>query len=350
MGEIEFWFDINQRDFPWRQNRTPYRVWISEVMLQQTRASVVIPYFNRWVERFSNVKALYMASLDEVIKLWEGLGYYTRARNIHAAAKQIVEQFEGEIPDTREQLMSIHGFGPYTVGAVLSFGFQKRAVAIDGNVLRVVSRLFLIEENVCKSSVRRKIEEKAEALLDLQRPWVTAEALIELGATICLPKPRCDACPLKEKCLASRDGRAEALPIKNEEKQVIYLHRTVFVFENNGWVLLKRGEKGRVMADLYEFPYWDQKEEALDRAESFFNGNFTFIQKLKRQSHAFTRYKAHLSPYLFRVEERICHFGCEWVLVSRLSELPFSAGHRKIANEVANIFSDMLSLSEKSKS
>ena len=300
MGELESWFKECRRDFPWRRETTPYRVWISEVMLQQTRASVVIPYFLRWMELFPNVKALYIAPIEQVIKTWEGLGYYSRARNLHAAAKQIVEEFGGEIPDTREALMSIRGFGPYTTGALLSFGFKKRSAAVDGNVLRVISRYFLIEENVVRPSVRRAIEEKAESLLDTEIPWVTAEALIELGATICTPKPRCEDCPLKKGCLALQSGKAESLPIKNIEARSTLLHRTVLVIEHEGSVLVKKGETGKVMADLYEFPYFEKvkggRKEILECGRSFFGGEVEWVRKLKDLSHTFTRYKAHLSP------------------------------------------------------
>ena len=335
VGQIEAWFEANKRDFPWRVNRTPYRVWISEVMLQQTRASVVIPYFLRWMGLFPNVKALYMAPIEQVIKAWEGLGYYSRARNLHAAAGQIVEEFGGEIPDTKEALRSIRGFGPYTTNALLSFGFQKRALAVDGNVLRVLSRFFLIEENISQSAVRRKIEEKGEILLDLQKPWVTAEALIELGATVCLPKPRCEDCPLKAECFAFRSGKAESLPIKNEEKGTTLLQRVVFIIEHHGEVLVKKGEKGKVMADLYEFPYIEmEKGDILDQARAFYGGALKWVKKLKERQHTFTRYKARLFPVWLRSDIQNPLSGYEWISVRRLAELPFSSGHRKIAHEL----------------
>jgi len=336
-GIMETWFEANKRDFPWRRDPTPYRVWISEVMLQQTRASVVVPYFLRWMDLFPNVKRLYMAPIEQVIKAWEGLGYYSRARNIHAAAKQIVEEFGGEMPDAREALLSLPGFGAYTTGAVLSFGFHKRAAAVDGNVLRVLSRYFLIEENVSKTKVRRKIEEKAEAMLDPSRPWVTAEALIELGATVCLPQPLCEDCPLSKGCLALQAGKADALPIKNEERGVTSLRRTVFVIEHEGCVLVRKGERGKVMADLYEFPYIEAacgRGKVVDSAHSFVGGELVFVRKLTERQHTFTRYKANLSPYLIRARRREASTGYEWVPIVQISDLPFSSGHRKIASEV----------------
>lgn len=302
-------------------------------MLQQTRASVVIPYFLRWMELFPNVKALYIAPLEQVIKAWEGLGYYSRARGIHKAARQIVEEFGGEIPDTKEELQKIYGFGPYTTNAVLSFGFKKRAAPVDGNVLRVVSRYFCVEENISKGVVRRKIEERAEELLDGEAPWVTAEALIELGATVCLPKPRCEECPLRGECLARQRGCVEMLPIKNEEKKITELRRIVWVIEKNGAVLVKKGASGKVMADLYEFPYAEEGEEA-----KFVKGELTFVRKLRPQSHSFTRFRAHLSP-MFVTTQGEALGGWEWVPIANLKDLPFSSGHRKIVEEVCGCVS-----------
>ena len=189
MGLLE-WFEANKRVFPWREHPTPYRVWISEVMLQQTRAQVVVSYFDRWMKRFPNVEALAAAPIEEVIKIWEGLGYYSRARNLHKGAQEIVRKHGGRIPNTREALLELPGLGPYTAGAILSFGFHQRATAVDGNVLRVLSRFGWIAEDIGKIAARRKIEALAESLLDEKKPWVSAEALIELGATICLPQPR----------------------------------------------------------------------------------------------------------------------------------------------------------------
>lgn len=325
MKELHQWFEQNRRDFPWRREKTPYRVWISEVMLQQTRASVVVPYFERWMNLFPDVEALAAARLEAVIKAWEGLGYYSRARNLHAGAKEIVERFGGKIPDGKEALESIRGLGPYTVGAILSFGFHKRAAAVDGNVVRVLSRYFLIEENVSKTAVKRRIQERAEELLDEREPWVTAEALIELGATHCAPRPRCEGCPLQSGCKAFREKKAEALPIKNEEAKTVELRRVVFWIEAEGKVLVRKGEAGRVMADLYEFPYAEGKQEG----PKLWFKQWRVMRRLPGVTHTFTRFKAHLEPLIVRAEMREVA-GHIWIEKERLGELPFSSGHRKI--------------------
>jgi A/G-specific adenine glycosylase len=333
MRELHEWFYQNRRDFPWRVDPTPYRVWISEVMLQQTRASVVIPYFERWMELFPDVKTLAEAPLEKVIKAWEGLGYYSRARNLHRGAKEILERFQGHIPSSREDLQSIRGIGPYTVGAILSFGFKERAPAVDGNVTRVISRLYLIEENVSKQAVKKKITGVVEEILDEKMPWVSMEALIELGATVCTPKPRCESCPLQKQCLGKE--RAEFLPIKNGEKEIEILERTVVWIEAEGKVLVRKGEAGKIMADLYELPYFEKLslEDTLKRLKKDFGFQPAFVKYLKKASHTFTRYKAYLYPIQFKTEKAEEIPGFQWVLKENLSELPFSSGHRRIVQE-----------------
>jgi A/G-specific adenine glycosylase len=199
---LNTWFEENRRAFPWREDPTPYSVWVSEVMLQQTRASVVVPYFERWMITFPSVAALAVAPIEQVIKMWEGLGYYSRARNLHRGAQQIVDDFGGVIPSTKEELLKIRGLGPYTVAAILSFGFKQRAAAVDGNVLRVITRYAWIDQDIQKVATKRVVAEFVESFLDEKQPWVTSEALIELGATICTPAPRCALCPIQSGCAA----------------------------------------------------------------------------------------------------------------------------------------------------
>lgn len=339
MEALHSWFQSNRRSFPWREERTPYKVWISEVMLQQTRASVVVPYFLRWMELFPDVKDLAAAPIEAVIKTWEGLGYYSRARNLHIGAKQICERFGGEIPDSVEALASIRGLGPYTIGAILSFGFSQRAVAVDGNVARVVSRYFALEENICRPKVRRSIEEKTSGLLDAKEPWTTGEALIELGALVCRPMPLCEDCPLQSGCLGLKKGIAASLPIKNAESPVILLSRAVAVVESQTQFLVRKGEAGKVMADLYEFPYFDLQREATPQSiEKQVAERFGFQVKcsriLKQTAHTFTRYKARLYPFLATTPTPVAIAGWEWIPKKCLLDLPFSAGHRTIARQL----------------
>lgn len=329
---LETWFEENKRDFPWRIDRTPYRVWIAEVMLQQTRASVVVPYFLRWMELFPDIHALYNAPIEKVIKAWEGLGYYSRARNIHNAAKEIVEKFGGIIPNSEQELLSIRGFGPYTVGAIRSFAFQQRAAAVDGNVMRVISRFFCIEGEIGKSATKKKISEKTERFLHPDTPWITSEALIELGATICTPKPRCLDCPLKQRCLANKQNRAQYLPMKKKDQEAIHIHRVVFIFESEGSILVRKGEKGKVMEDLYEFPYI----EIHHHLEFFLHEANQLMTPLQPCSHTFTKYKANLYPYLTKTDR--FESRNEWIEIKWLNELPFSSGHRKILTALEKVY------------
>ena len=330
ISELHEWFRKNQRDFPWRLKKTPYRVLVSEVMLQQTRSSVVVDYFEKWMDRFPTVQALAEAKVEEVIKAWEGLGYYSRARNLHAAAKQFVKEFGGNVPDAPEELTKIRGLGPYTIGALLSFGFQKKAIAIDGNVARVLARYFLVEENIDKAAAKKKLSALAEDSLDPKEPWVTSEAWIELGAVICTPKPQCDLCPLKPGCKGYQTGKALYLPIKSAPPETTILQRAVFLIENGGEVLVKRGSPKTLMADLYEFPY-------VENSSQKFPG-----KKLSSVKPTFTRYLARLQPYHIFLQKRnelssfLQNYGItdaesyKWVSLKEITALPFSSGHRKI--------------------
>jgi A/G-specific adenine glycosylase len=255
INELKKWFSIHKRDLPWRENPSPYRVWVSEIMLQQTQASVVIPYFERWMTRFPTVESLASAPIEEVIKLWEGLGYYARARNLHQGARYVVEKHQGIIPNTAEQLAPIKGLGDYTIGALLSFAFHQRAAAVDGNVIRVLSRYLAIEEDVAKQPTLRKIRAEAQKMLPVEEPWIIVEALIELGATICQKKPKCSECPIRKGCQGFVKGIAQNLPYKSTKSETIALYRLVPIIEHEGCILIRKVGEGEIMSDLHEFPY-----------------------------------------------------------------------------------------------
>lgn len=216
-ASLKRWFQSTKRDLPWRCSPSPYVVWIAEIMLQQTQVSVVEPYFLRWMQQFPSIATLARATREEVIKAWEGLGYYSRARHIHAAAQYLMEKHEGKLPSRREDLEKVKGLGPYTVGAILSFAFHQKAAAVDGNVIRVLSRYFCVEDDVGKSGTKKQIWELAEKLLPDHEPWVVVEGLIELGATVCLKRPKCAECPINKSCLGFREGKQFSLP-KKEKK------------------------------------------------------------------------------------------------------------------------------------
>ncbi len=326
MKNVIDWFLKTERDFPWRKEKTPYRVWVSEVMLQQTRASVVVSYFERWVEKFPTLKSLAEAKLEEVVKAWEGLGYYSRARNLHLGAKEVVEKYGGELPSSLEKLLSIKGIGPYTAGAILSFAFEQKAVAIDANVARVLSRFFATHE-------KKEMEENLLQMLPDRNSPIAMEGLIELGALICTKVPKCSLCPLQEGCKALREGSVEQFPLVKEREKTIVLHRFVGCIENERAFLLRKVGKGKIMAGLYEFPYVEEKEGKRG-LEKLLGASLKMTAPLGEKTHSFTKYKVHLHPYHFVAQNRIDLEGYEWVLLKDLETIPYPSGHREIAQQI----------------
>jgi A/G-specific adenine glycosylase len=306
---------------------------------------VVIPYFERWMELFPDLYVLARAPLEEVIKAWEGLGYYGRARHLHEGARQIVAQYKGVIPSNREQLEKIKGLGPYMVNAILSFAFHQRAAAVDGNVSRVLTRHFMIEDDIARHATKKNIQAFADEVLDTKKPWVTAEALIELGATLCQSKPLCAFCPLKLTCLASMENRTEEFPVKSKDQPVTILNRSVAVIEENGAILLRKGIPGKVMADLYEFPYFEGLDRPLPQhIHALWGLNTTFVRSLPFVRHSFTRYQAHLFPIHLRACERKIIKDFEWIHLDTIDRLPFSAGHRRVLDHFLQRIDPQLTL------
>jgi len=248
------WYDKHARTLPWRGIHDPYRTWVSETMLQQTRVETVLGYYERFLARFPTLADLAAAPEDDVLKLWEGLGYYSRARNLHKGAKQVMADFGGVIPADVEQLRKISGIGPYTAGAISSIAFDQQVPAVDGNVIRVVSRLRGIRENVGIPSVRRSLDAEAAALVPRRRPGDFNQALMDLGATICTPgTPACEKCPLREYCDAYTAGDAEDLPVlprKNPPKVINY---GVFLIYSGNRVLMRQRTE-TMLKGLWVFP------------------------------------------------------------------------------------------------
>jgi A/G-specific adenine glycosylase len=260
------WFRQTYRDLPWRHDRSPYRVWLSEMMLQQTRVETVIPYFNRFLDRFPAIDDLSAAPLGDVLKLWEGLGYYARARNLHKAAKVIVDDLHGEWPRTVEGLMALPGIGRYTAGAIASLAFSEHAPVLDGNVIRVLCRVFAIRRDPKDVKVREELWQLAEKLLPLSRPGRGGqgvrgeagefnEALMELGATVCTPRnPKCDVCPLAKYCEAKKRDLQDQLPIKTKRKPLPHHDVTAAVIRKKGRLLIAQRPLGGRLGGLWEFP------------------------------------------------------------------------------------------------
>jgi A/G-specific adenine glycosylase len=256
------WYHHNQRDLPWRGESSPYRIWVSEVMLQQTQVATVIPYYHRFLARFPNLADLAAAPLEDVLKLWEGLGYYARARNMHKAAVEIVEKHRGKLPQTFSELKKLPGFGDYTAGAVASIAFGEAVPAIDGNVKRVLARLFAIDEDITRGKAARRLKEIAVALVDPHAPGDWTQALMELGATVCTPKnPQCATCPLNQLCQALLRGLEHQLPVKPPKKTVPHYDVTAAVIWRDDKVLIAQRPLEGMLGGLWEFPGGKQEDD-----------------------------------------------------------------------------------------
>ena len=250
------WYGENRRVLPWREKGDPYAVWISEIMLQQTRVDTAGPYFERFMARFPDVRALAEAPLQSVLKAWENLGYYSRARNLHRAAREIVDRHQGILPADRDALLRLPGIGPYTAGAILSLAFGKPEAAVDGNVRRVLSRLYGIRDPLDRPATLRELEKRARALVPANRPGDFNQALMDLGAGICTPRaPRCRDCPLGEWCVAALEGDPEALPVRRRKNPVPErLAVAAVIRDDRGRMLVvKRPDRG-LLGGLWKLP------------------------------------------------------------------------------------------------
>lgn len=258
-----------RRDLPWRRTRDPYAIWVSEIMLQQTRVQTVIPYWERWMARFPTVKALAEAPLDDVLAAWAGLGYYSRARNLHAGAREVARVFAGTLPREASELRRVPGIGPYTAGAIASIAYGERAPLVDGNVARVLARVFAIEHDIKSSAGQRALWQRAgelmTALPDEHAPGDLNQGLMELGATLCSPtSPRCLVCPLSAHCTAARTGRQDALPIvaaRKKESELPVLARAALWMADGGRVVLARRAPEGLFGGLWELPQGDDRFE-----------------------------------------------------------------------------------------
>lgn len=251
------WYDYHKRELPWRDSKgniDPYRVWLSEIMLQQTSVAAVKPYFEKFIKRFPTLASLARTKLDNVLQLWAGLGYYSRARNLHACAKRIMSDFNGVFPPDEKELRRLPGIGAYTAGAILAIAFNRKAIAIDGNVERVISRLFMIEETFPKA--RKIVSTHLDVMTPENRPGDFVQALMDLGATLCTPKkPACGLCPWRKKCLVLAEGQPETLPKKMPKPEREYRKGAIFIVERaDGAILLRKRAPHGLLGGMTEFP------------------------------------------------------------------------------------------------
>lgn len=304
-GPLLHWYDGNRRVLPWREEPAPYRVWISEIMLQQTRVEAVKPYFARFMETLPDVRSLAAADEQTLLKLWEGLGYYSRARNLKKAAQVIMEEHGGAMPKSHEKLLKLPGIGSYTAGAIASIAFGIPEPAVDGNVLRVLSRLFADREDILKAGTKKRYENMLRDNMDRERPGDYNQALIELGAIVCIPagKPLCGGCPFNSICLAFREGLTGEIPVKAPKKPRRIEEKTVFLLEWEDMAAIrKRSEKG-LLASLYEFPnvQGHATEGELAGALGIAQEEILSLETLPESVHIFSHVEWHMTGYRVKI-------------------------------------------------
>ncbi len=301
------WYARNKRDLPWRINTTAYEIWVSEIMLQQTRVEAVKPFYKRFLDALPEVKDLANVEEEKLLKLWEGLGYYNRVRNMQLAARQIMEKHQGVFPSDYNAILNLKGIGTYTAGAISSIAFNITKPAVDGNVLRVISRILGDDDDIMKASVRKKVETYLEEVIPEFSAGDFNQGLIELGATVCVPNgvPKCEICPVAQWCCALRDDRIDELPVKTKSKARKIEERTVLIFKDGEKLAIKkRNEKG-LLSGLYELPnvvgHWTQ-EEVIAYSKSI---GLMPIQVVKRNSakHIFSHIEWRMIGYEIKVDE-----------------------------------------------
>jgi A/G-specific adenine glycosylase len=330
------WFKKNARDLPWRKTRDPYAIWVSEIMLQQTQVSTVIPYYQRFLKSLPTVRHLAKAPLSKVLKLWEGLGYYSRARNLHLASKIILRKFRGNIPDTRDDLLNLPGLGRYTIGAILSIAHNKDAPVLDGNVKRVLSRLYAISGNPKKTE--DLLWQISESLIPKGHANAFNQALMDLGSMICTPKePQCPRCPLLDECKAKTLGNPETYPSRVRKKRIPHVDALSAVIRRNGKLLMRQRPPEGLLGGLWEFPNWKMKEKGRSRLRLSLRNNIkkemgmnvTVKELIGTFQQTFSHFK--LTLMVFNCEAIDGRGKGKWIPIKHLEQLAMSRIHRRIA-------------------
>lgn len=334
------WFKREQRDLPWRKDQDPYKVWVSEIMLQQTRVDTVIPYFNRFIEWFPTIDALAEADEDKVLKAWEGLGYYSRVRNLQSAVKEVRERYNGEVPSSPKEISELKGVGPYTAGAILSIAYGIPEPAVDGNVMRVLSRILTIWDDIAKPSSRKIFEQAVRALISHDDPSAFNQALMELGALICTPtSPSCLLCPVREHCQAFSEGVHEELPVKTKKTKTRNVQLAAAVLSNaEGKILIHKRPSSGLLANLWEFPSVElhhSLQNERDQIVKLFNQELQLEPTLERIigqiDHIFSHLVWNIMVYTGTLSEDFQESE-DWRLVSfeQMEEYAFPVSYKKI--------------------
>jgi len=339
------WYHSSKRDLPWRKTRDPYRILVSEVMLQQTQVQTVIPYYERWIRSFPTFKSLASGPLNKVLKQWEGLGYYSRARNLHALAKRVMKDYGGHLPGDEEALRSLPGIGRYTSGAVLSIAFGKPIPLVDGNVARVFSRFFAIRKNISLAKTQQELWRLAAELVPPTNPGDYNQALMELGATVCLPRtPDCPQCPLRPGCKAVRFGLQYRLPIKKKKRPTPHFHIGAGVIWHQGKILISQRPLNGLLGGLWEFPGGKQetgetlKTTVRREIKEELGIHVTVGKELAEVDHTYSHFKITLHAHhcIYR-SGKIQALGVKdwrWVLPRELTRFAFPAANQPVIRKL----------------
>ncbi len=334
------WYQAEKRDLPWRQNKDAYRIWISEVMLQQTRVDTVIPYFNRFIEQFPTMADFAAADEEQFLKMWEGLGYYSRVRNLHHAVCEVVSTYGGVVPDDVAEMKRLKGVGDYTAGAVASIAYDRPVPAVDGNVMRVYSRLFEMDADIALSASKKLFEQKVAETISHDDPSSFNQAIMELGALICTPsRPQCLTCPVEAHCRAYEQGKTDVLPVKSKKKKAKNHFIVTAVITNHlGEVLIeKRPEKG-LLAGLWQFPSLTVDDAANQQVESVapnFAGllgfSITDLEQIVELKHVFTHLIWNMIGYSATCERSPqVASPMRWVSVVDVGQYTLPVPHQKV--------------------
>lgn len=330
--ELESWYLKHRRDLPFREQSNPYWIWVSEIMLQQTQMDTVIPYFLKFIDRFPTIQELAKSSEQEVLSLVQGLGYYRRFRLLKQAADEIVKQYQGIFPNRYEDIIQLPGIGDYTAGAIASIAFNLPKSAVDGNVLRVVSRFKGMHEDISLSSTKKKINELNQSWIEKAHPRIYTQALMELGALVCRPvHPRCNQCPLKDQCSAHRDSLTTLLPrVSKKKRQSIETMTTVIFLYKNKIGFEKRSDG--LLEGMYLFPQWnDQSIEHVLEKLDMVNTQSDFLGHM---THVFTHKRWEMDVYLVRVQKPSI-LNVDWYDSHSIKTIPIPQAHRKIMEALA---------------
>lgn len=343
------WYYLHRRDLPWRKTSDPYKIWLSEVMLQQTRVDTVIPYYHRFIKAFPTLSTLAEAEQQEVLKCWEGLGYYSRGRNFHQAAKNIITHYDGEIPSEYDQFIRLKGVGPYTAAAVLSIAFNKIFAVVDGNVIRVITRYLGIEEDIRTSQVKKMVQEYADTLIPADHPGDFNQALMELGAIICKPTaPLCSSCPVSNQCMAYNSAKTDVIPYKSKAKKIPHFDIGVGLILNqrNELLIALRPNDG-MLGGLWEFPGGkNEQNESLEETviremKEELGVEVRVFEKFKMIKHTYSHFKISLHAFWCSIvdgdPQPKSSQEIKWVTLGKIDSHPFPKANKTLIKDLQQL-------------